>query len=67
MTNRQGVNRWLGGVILIGLGTIFLLANFDLVDRETLHQLWKFWPLILVVIGARMLMRNGHCGPPPDS
>jgi hypothetical protein len=66
MTNHKCVNRWLGGVILIGIGVIFLLANFDLVDRETLHQLWKFWPLILVVVGVRMLMRNGHGGQPPN-
>lgn len=65
MANQQG--RWLGGVILIGIGTVFLLANLELIDREMLHQLWKFWPLILIVLGARMLMRNEHGSKPPDS
>lgn len=59
-------SRWLGGVILIGIGTIFLLANLDLIDRETLRQLWKFWPLILIVLGIRLLMRKEHCGKPPE-
>ena len=58
---------WLGGVILIGIGIIFLLANLDLIDRETLHQLWKFWPLILIVLGIRLLMRDEHGSRPPDT
>lgn len=65
MANQQ--SRWLGGVILIGIGTIFLLSNLDLIDRETLHQLWKFWPLILIVLGVRLLLRDGHGSKPPDS
>jgi len=65
MANRQG--RWLGGVILIVVGSIFLLANLDLIDRDTLHQLWKFWPLILIALGIRILVRDERCGPPPDS
>jgi len=64
MANQQ--SRWLGGVILIGIGTIFLLANLDLIDRDTLRQLWKFWPLILIVVGVRLLMRDEHHGKPPD-
>jgi len=60
-------SRWLGGVILIAIGTIFLLANLDLIDRDTLRQLWKFWPLILIVLGVRLLMRDEHGGKPPDT
>ncbi|MFA6313756.1 MAG: DUF5668 domain-containing protein [Sterolibacterium sp.] len=65
MANQQ--NRWVGGVILIVIGSIFLLANLDLIDRDTLHQLWKFWPLILILLGVRMLWRNEQCRRPPDS
>lgn len=65
MANQQG--RWVGGVILILIGSVFLLANLDLIDRDTLHQLWKFWPLILILLGIRMLVRNEGCRRPPDS
>ncbi|MCX7176287.1 MAG: DUF5668 domain-containing protein [Proteobacteria bacterium] len=65
MANQQ--SRWVGGVILIVIGSIFLLANLDLIDRDTLHQLWKFWPLILILLGVRMLVRNEHCRRPPDA
>jgi hypothetical protein len=42
-----------GGVILILLGIFFLLTNFGYVHWE---QLWKFWPVILIVAGLGMLI-----------
>jgi predicted membrane protein len=36
------------GLILIGLGTLFLLGHMGIVDTG---KLWKFWPLIIVVVG----------------
>jgi len=40
------------GVILMALGGIFLLANFDLLDFD---RLWDFWPVIVIVIGLKMI------------
>jgi len=36
------------GLILIALGTLFLLGHMGLVDTG---RLWKFWTLIIVVVG----------------
>ncbi|THC42552.1 LiaI-LiaF-like domain-containing protein [Massilia sp. Mn16-1_5] len=36
------------GLVLIGLGVIFLLDRADLVDASTF---WHYWPLLLVVAG----------------
>ena len=36
------------GLILIALGTLFLLGHMGFVDTA---RLWKFWPLIIVVVG----------------
>jgi predicted membrane protein len=36
------------GLILIAVGTLFLLGHMGLVDTG---RLWKFWPLIIVVVG----------------
>ena len=36
------------GLILIALGTLFLLGHMGFVDTG---RLWKFWPLIIVVVG----------------
>ncbi len=53
---RQG--SWIGAGVLIVVGVIGLLANFGLVERETLRQLWKLWPVIPLAIGVGMLMRR---------
>lgn len=41
------------GVILIAIGVLFLLQNFDFLDVGDI--LSNFWPLVLVVIGLKML------------
>jgi len=66
--NRQG--HWIGAAVLIAVGVIGLLANFGMVDREMLHQLWKLWPLIPLVIGISILMRRSQSirdQSPPES
>ena len=40
------------GVILIGVGGIFLLEQFHV---DVLDQVWRFWPVILIVWGANKL------------
>jgi Domain of unknown function (DUF5668)/B-box zinc finger len=44
-----------GAFILIGLGVLFLL---DEVGVLHFHSLWRFWPLVLIVLGVRVLMRR---------
>ncbi len=48
---------WIGAFILIAVGVIGLMSNFDLVPREMLHQIWKLWPLIPLAIGVSILFR----------
>lgn len=45
--------RLVAGLILIGLGVCFLLFNLGLIDFEIP---WRWWPLILVAIGAGKLV-----------
>jgi cadmium resistance protein CadD (predicted permease) len=54
--NGSGMGRWIGALALIAVGVIGLLANFGLVDRDTLRQLWKLWPVIPLLIGLRLLV-----------
>jgi TM2 domain-containing membrane protein YozV len=44
--------RPLGPIILIAVGAIFLLNNFDLLP---FYRIERFWPLVLVAIGVLML------------
>lgn len=45
---------WFGGTVLTVLGVFFLLDTQDLWEY-TIGDIWRFWPVVLVVIGARML------------
>jgi TM2 domain-containing membrane protein YozV len=45
----------IGAFILIGLGVLFLL---DEVGVLHFHNFWRFWPLVLIAIGIRILMRR---------
>jgi len=48
------------GMILIFIGTIFLLDNFNVIDFYW-GSVWRFWPVIFILIGANMLMsRSGN-------
>jgi peptidoglycan/LPS O-acetylase OafA/YrhL len=41
----------IGGLIVLGLGVIFLLANLDIIP-----DFGEMWPLVLVVIGVALLV-----------
>jgi len=49
-----GLTKW-WGYILIGLGVLFTLENFDLIDFEWVSRLW---PLGLIALGIFILRRR---------
>jgi TM2 domain-containing membrane protein YozV len=49
----------LGAVILIGLGVLFLLDEMGALHFD---WIWRFWPLILIAIGVRILMQRQRRG-----
>ncbi len=56
------------GIILIVVGAIFLLQQFNI---EIFDQVWRLWPVILIVWGANKLYlglkeRNEREAPGPD-
>jgi hypothetical protein len=51
-------NRPVGPIILIVLGAIFLLNNFDWFP---FYRLERFWPLILIIVGG-LMFRNRLSG-----
>ena len=55
--NRRRGN-WFGAAVLIAVGVIGLAANFDLVPRQMLAQIWKLWPVIPLAIGIGILIRR---------
>ena len=50
----------IGAIILIFIGAVFLLINLGVLPVAELRVLLaKWWPLILIAIGAWLLMRPG--------
>jgi hypothetical protein len=44
-----------GPVILIGVGIVFLLNNLGVLPWDVWGNIWRFWPVILVVVGLEVL------------
>ena len=51
---RRGSVRWLGAVLTL-LGIVFLLDALDIVTFH-MRDVWRLWPLVLLVIGVRMML-----------
>jgi hypothetical protein len=47
----------MGPMILIGVGLLFLLHTLDLLD---FHRVARYWPVLLIVIGAYMLYSRAN-------
>jgi hypothetical protein len=45
----------IGGLFLVFLGIVFLLNNLGLVPGSVWNELWKFWPVLVILIGIRIL------------
>ena len=52
------------GVVLIVIGVALLLTNLGILD---LYDFVRFWPLILIAVGVRMVLRNRNSGSGPES
>jgi len=44
-----------GGILLV-IGLLFFLRNYRYLSRYTLERIFHWWPLILVIIGAWLLL-----------
>ncbi len=56
-----GSRRWFpGGIIiptlLVVLGILFLLGNFGVISGDFWSGLWRFWPLMLVLLGIEIML-----------
>ena len=50
----QKGSSWVGGTVLIALGGLFLLDTLD-VWEYGIGDVWRLWPVVLVLIGAKIL------------
>ena len=50
----------IGAFVLIGLGVLFLLNTFGWFHLDWIFR--RFWPLILIAVGIRVLMKRRRMG-----
>lgn len=46
------------GLFLLFLGIVFLLQTFDVLPWGVWETLWRFWPVLLIIVGLAMLLRR---------
>ncbi len=47
-------------IVLIGVGVVWLLVNFGLIQGFTLGRLLRLWPLFLIAAGLELLVGRGR-------
>ncbi len=49
-------------IILIAIGVLFLLNNFGLLPWGVWELVWRFWPLVLILVGLEILIGWSRSG-----
>jgi hypothetical protein len=47
-------------IVLIGIGVIWLLVNFNLIPAFSIGRLLRLWPLFLIAAGLELLFGRGR-------
>lgn len=47
------------GLVLVFVGGVLLLENFNVIDFQWM-AIWRFWPIVLILIGANMLLARAN-------
>ena len=53
---RAKIDTFFTGLLLLGIGILFLMDNFDWIDFDLWRFIVKFWPLILIYIGLKNII-----------
>ena len=57
-----GCNSLFCALFLIAFGAFFLLGNLDVFPRD--FYLWRYWPVLLIVLGGWLLWKRTSGAPP---
>ena len=49
----------IGALVLVVIGTLFLLNNLGYTDMSLGRLLMTWWPAVLIVVGLGMLFKRG--------
>ncbi|MDD5081985.1 MAG: DUF5668 domain-containing protein [Dehalococcoidales bacterium] len=46
------------GIFLLFAGTVLLLQTLDILPWSLWNTLWRFWPVLIVIVGLSILLRQ---------
>ncbi len=55
---RRAVGVPIGGIILVFLGIVFLLQTLNVLPWGLWGTLWRFWPVLIIIVGLNILLRR---------
>jgi len=54
----MNLGKFLWGLVVLAFGIIFLLINFGYLEWNVLVDIWRLWPLILIIAGLSIMSRT---------
>lgn len=55
---KVSIEKLTNGIILIGIGTLFLLSNLGVIHWSVFQVILQLWPLILIIVGINLILKN---------
>lgn len=54
----MNLGRYIWGIVVIFIGLVFLLTNFGYVSPAVWSDIWRFWPVILIIVGLSIISKT---------
>ncbi|MBI2869327.1 MAG: hypothetical protein HYX96_05835 [Chloroflexi bacterium] len=59
-SSQSGSRAPIGGVILLFLGVVLLLQTLNIIPWAMWGRLWRFWPVVIIIIGLVVLLHHAN-------
>lgn len=61
-TGHKKTTDFTGAFLLIAVGSLLLLNNFGIISWDVWEMLWKFWPILIILLGLQLIFGKRGAG-----
>jgi len=54
----MNIGKFLWGLLIVLVGFVFIGINFGLIDSSIWNEIWRFWPVIIIIVGLSVVGRG---------